>query len=94
MTENMKAFCQALSEDEELGREFKELLENLRASRREAVLGFAESHGLALTEEDFAPEPAEGEMSEDELTLVVGGFDDSDDCHIAAASDQYFLKWL
>ena len=88
MTENLKAFNQALSADEELRGEFEQLLENLRASRAEAIIGFAESHGYALTAEDFAPAPVEGEISEEELDVVTGGFNGYNPCPFGGTEDE------
>ncbi len=93
MTENMKAFNEALSQDEELGKEFGELLKNLRASKIEAILGFAESHGLALTAEDFVPEPA-AEISDEELEVVTGGMGlPGDQCSLFGAEDEPMILW-
>ena len=93
MTENMKAFNEALSQDEELGKEFGELLKNLRTSKIEAILGFAESHGLVLTAEDFAPEPTE-EVSEEELEVVTGGGGYLwEQCNLIGADDEPMTRW-
>ncbi len=93
MTENMKAFNEALSQDEDLRREFGELLESLRTSRMEAILGFAESHGLALAAEDFVREPS-AEISEEELKVVTGGMGlPGDQCSLFGVDDEPMILW-
>ena len=67
MTDNTKRFLEAASQD-------KVFIEKLnKAETPEAVIALAAEKGFTLTEEDLKPEPASGEVSDDELDAVVGG---------------------
>lgn len=72
MDENLKAFYQKLSEDEDLAREFQALMEDLQNDRAEAVIGFAQAHGIEIGEEDFSKLQS-GALSDDDLGHVTGG---------------------
>ena len=75
MTDNMKKFLEAVSQD-------KEFLEKLTgAETPEAVVALAAEKGFTLTEEDVKRESAPVEVSDDELDAVAGG----DDCGCAIA---------
>lgn len=65
MTDNMKKFMEAATEDEVLAEKLKDI------SDVETIRALAAEKGFILTEEDLA-QPA-GELSEDELDAVVGG---------------------
>ena len=67
MTDNLKSFLEAVSED-------KEFIEKLtRAESPEAVTALANEKGFALTPEDLTQETSTGELSDDELDDVAGG---------------------
>ena len=67
MTDNLKAFLEAVSQD-------KAFFEKLtKAKVPEAVIALATEKGFVLTTEDLTPEPASGEVSDDELDAVAGG---------------------
>ena len=67
MTDNMKKFLEAVSQD-------KEFLEKLTgAETPEAVIALAAEKGFTLTQEDLKQEPASGKISDDELEAVAGG---------------------
>lgn len=67
MTENLKAFLEAVSGD-------KAFLEKLTGTETpEAVIALAKERGFTLTAEDVQPEPASGALSDDELDAVAGG---------------------
>ena len=63
MTENMKKFLEAVSQNEELR-------EKLNGMSKEDILAAAKELGIDLTEVDFAQN---GEMDDDELEVVAGG---------------------
>ena len=65
MTENMKKFLEAVSQNEELQ-------EKLNGMSKEDILAAAKALGIDLTEADFAQN---GEMDDDELDAVAGGGD-------------------
>ena len=68
MTDNMKKFLEAASQD-------REYLDKLnKAESLEAVTALAAEKGFILTEEDLKkPETAEGAVDDDELDTVAGG---------------------
>ena len=72
MTDQLKAFYQKLSEDEALGAAYKALVADLRNNDVKAIIEFANGHGIALVEADFA-QPKDGALSDDDLELVAGG---------------------
>ena len=67
MTDNMKKFLEAASQD----REFVEKLN--KAETPEAVISLAAEKGFTLTEEDLKPALQTGEVSDDEMDAVAGG---------------------
>ena len=64
MTENMKKFLEAVSQN-------YELREKLNGMSKEDILAAAKALGIDLAEEDFAS--AENEINDDELETVAGG---------------------
>ncbi len=75
MTENMKAFLDAISNNEEL----KEKVDEINKKEEEELKGhiaeyisLAKEVGITLTEEDFQPEK-DAEMNDEELEAVTGG---------------------
>ena len=67
MTDNMKKFLEAVSQN-------KECIEMLKkAETQEAVIALAAENGFTLTQEDLKQEPASGGISDDELEAVAGG---------------------
>ena len=67
MTDNMKKFLEAVSQN-------KECIEKLKkAETPEAVIALAAENGFTLTQEDLKQEPASGKISDDELEAVAGG---------------------
>ena len=66
MSENVKRFLEAVSQD----REFLEKINE--AATTEAVIALAAEKGFTLTAEDLKP-AATGELSDDELDGVAGG---------------------
>ncbi len=70
MSENMKAFLEAASKNEEMKEKLK------ATTDKEALIALANECGFALTEADLTS--PEGELSEDELAAVAGG--DSGGC--------------
>ena len=67
MTDNLKTFLEAVSQD----REFTKRL--TKAETPEAVIALAAEKGFTLTQEDLKQEPASGGISDDELEAVAGG---------------------
>ena len=67
MTENMKKFLEAVSQE----KEFTEKL--TKAETVEAVIALAKEKGFTLTAEDLKPQA--GELNDDELDAVAGGED-------------------
>ena len=65
MTENIKKLLEAVSKDEALREEFR----NVKS--KEAVTEFAAKQGIVLTDADF--KRAEDEISLDEANAVAGG---------------------
>ncbi len=61
MNEQAKVFLEALVEDDEMGAEFVK-----------EVVGFARDHGYEVTAEDLTG--PEGEIAEEVLGAVTGGF--------------------
>ena len=67
MTDNMKKFLEAVSQN-------KECIEKLKkAETPEAVIALAAEKGFTLTQEDLKRESATGEISDGELEAVAGG---------------------
>ena len=67
MTDNMKSFLKAVSED-------KEFMEKLsKAESTKAVIALAAEKGFALTVEDLTAEAPTGELDDNELDDVAGG---------------------
>ena len=64
MTENMKKFLEAVSQDPALGAK-------VSAADQDALIAIAKEIAIELTDADFAP--PSGEMSDDELENVAGG---------------------
>ena len=73
MTENMKKFLEAVSQNEELTR-------RMRCAGMEELMFIARELGIALTEADFKQHT--NELSDDELDAVTGGSDSSCTCII------------
>ena len=72
MTENLKAFADEVNKNEELKNKLTAL--NNDETAKGKVIEIAKDYGFTLTEEDFEAKGAEGELSEDELNAVAGGF--------------------
>lgn len=70
MTENMKKFVEAMSEHPELN-------EKLENAGKDDLIAIAKELGIELTEADFEQQP--GELSDDELDAVAGGY--KGDCY-------------
>ena len=67
MTDNMKSFLEAASQD-------KEFIEKLnKVETPEAVIALAAEKGFALTTEDLTVEAPTGELDDDALDDVAGG---------------------
>ena len=67
MTDNMKSFLEAVSED-------KAFIERLsKAETPEALIALAAEKGFTLTAEDLTREAPTGELADDELDDVAGG---------------------
>ena len=74
MTDNMKKFLEAVSDDQEF------IGKLTKAETLEALIALAAEKGFTLTAEDLKkPETAEGALSDDELDAVAGG----DECYCA-----------
>ena len=68
MTDNMRKFLEAASQDTEFLEKFS------KAESQEAIVALAAEKGFALTEEDLKQEqPVSGDVSDDELDAVAGG---------------------
>lgn len=67
MSEQMKAFLAKLSADEKLAERLK------AATNPDDVLALAKELGCSITLEDIQGNPADAELSEDELEAVSGG---------------------
>ena len=65
MTENVRKFLEAVSQNEEEKKEVSAL------RTKEEVLAYAKGKGFTLTDEDF--EQSREELSDDELDVVAGG---------------------
>ncbi len=74
MTENMKAFMDALKNNEELGKKFEKISGNAQDEGKDytdELLALAKECGITLTQEDF--DLGEGELSDEDLENVSGG---------------------
>ena len=67
MTDNMRKFLEAVSQDRELTEKLN------KAETPEAIVALAAEKGFALTAEDLKPEERTGEVSDEELDTVTGG---------------------
>ena len=68
MTDNMRKFLEAASQDKEFLEKFS------KAESQEAIVALATEKGFALTEEDLKQEqPVSSVVSDDELDAVAGG---------------------
>ena len=72
MTENLKKFLEAVSQNEEERKVVSALKTN------EEVIAYAKSNGFTLTEEDL--EQSREELSDEELDAVAGGIYDTISC--------------
>ena len=84
MNEKVTKFYEALSADSALKDELQAVTDGIelhvevegRADLAKAIADFATAHGFDLTADDLLVEPAsEGELSEDELAVVAGGWE-------------------
>ena len=66
MTGNAKKWLELVSTDPELQQKTKDL-------QKTEIIALAQTHGITLTQEDFAV-PQDGELSDDELDAVAGGY--------------------
>ena len=74
MSENLKKFLEMISEDETLKQKALACKDLEKDDEVRSVVALAKEMGIELTEADIIVEKeAEGELSEDELTAVVGG---------------------
>lgn len=72
MTEQAKQFLEKLSTDEALRGEYAAALEGVESAKQsEAVINFAKSKGVVLTEDDFAREAKA--IDDKDLEAVAGG---------------------
>ncbi len=74
MTENMKAFMDALKNNEELKKKFDEISNKEQTEQKDyndEYIALAKECGITLTDEDF--EHYEGELSDEDLQNVSGG---------------------
>lgn len=69
--ERMKALIEALEADEAFAADFRRAVEERSV---EETTRLAAAKGIELAPEDFAPGIVEGELDEDELKAVAGGF--------------------
>lgn len=67
MTENMKRFMELVSQESE------EYIGKLNKADRNEIIALAAGKGITLTDDDFAPSEAEGEVSLDEADVIAGG---------------------
>lgn len=76
MSENMIAFLEALSKSKELQDKLNAVPFKTEEEKVQVAIAFAKDElGMTLTEADFAKsEPKNGELSDDELDAVAGGF--------------------
>ncbi len=77
MNENMKAFVDAIQNNEELGKKFEEISDKEQAEQKDYTdeyLALAKEYGVILTKEDF--QSAAQELSDEDLENVSGGFYD------------------
>jgi len=72
MTENMQKFLELVKQDEEMTVRLAALREAEPGEAMEQVIGLAKEKGLTLTAADFAA--PEGELGDDDLEDVAGGF--------------------
>ena len=66
MTDNLKAFLEAVSND-------AECIEKLKTASPEAIIALAKEKGFTLTADDLKKAAPSGELSDDELETVAGG---------------------
>lgn len=71
MNDNLKKLAQLASENAEVADELAALDQKIKNQVMEETIAIANKHGIALTQEDFAP--AEEELSIEELDSVAGG---------------------
>ena len=71
MTENLKVFLEAVSDDRAWLEGLSELAD--KGAVVDATVAKAAELGIVLTAADFEPPADEGELSEDELATVAGG---------------------
>lgn len=70
--ENMKKLFQEMEKNPKLKAKIEELDQNKESVTEDYIQAAAE-YGIELTAEDFRPENAQGEVSDDELDAVAGG---------------------
>lgn len=82
MTDRIRELYDLVSGDLALQEELNDVVASVEFSRDEAVMrrnmadalvGFAQAHGLDLAREDFAAPATEGAISDEELAGVAGG---------------------
>ncbi len=87
MTENMKAFLDAIQNNEELKEKFDEISSKEQSEQKDYTdeyIALAREYGIILTKEDF--EFDEEELSDEDLENVSGGS--------GATSEHRFPEWL
>lgn len=75
MTDRFKAFYGAMDADAALYEEFKAAIAGKDGDEEAAaVVAFANDHGYELSARDLGPTGAQGELADDDLELVAGGW--------------------
>lgn len=74
MTESMKAFLEAVSQDKALQTKLSEVPQLSEAEQRDAILSIASELGIALSKTDFAGVSLSGEeLSDEQMEDAAGG---------------------
>ena len=85
MSDNMKKFLELVSKDENLKKKLEKLDNTVYEQASQAGIALAKEFGIELTEADFVRKESDGELSDDELDAVSGGWNviphTSDNCY-------------
>lgn len=74
MSENLKKFLELVSKDEALKQKAMACNDMEKEDAIRVSIALAKEVGIELTEADFAKKEADGELSDDELDAVTGGY--------------------
>ena len=83
MSENLKKFLELVSKDEALKQKAMACNDMEAADAVRVSIALAKEVGIELTEADFAKKEADGELNDDELDAVTGGYTAGCFCTVA-----------